>query len=49
VYARIREWMEKEGFELANSPYEIYRTDPYQSIAPVDYVTEVYFPVKKKT
>ncbi|MNW51152.1 Bacterial transcription activator, effector binding domain [compost metagenome] len=48
VYARLREWVEKEGYELVRSPFEIYVTDPYHANAPEDILTEVYFPVKKK-
>ncbi|TVX93434.1 MerR family transcriptional regulator [Paenibacillus agilis] len=48
VYAKLREWVEDEGYELVYSPYEIYATDPKQGAAPEDMVTEVYFPVKKK-
>jgi DNA-binding transcriptional MerR regulator/effector-binding domain-containing protein len=47
VYARLREWVESEDYELVKSPYEIYRTDPNQTNS-TDNVTEVYFPVKKK-
>ncbi|MDG0875197.1 MerR family transcriptional regulator [Paenibacillus thiaminolyticus] len=47
VYARLREWIENEGYELVKSPYEVYITDPNQ-VVPEDMVTEVYFPVKKK-
>ncbi len=48
VYANLMEWTEKEGYELINSPYEVYITDPNQVTVPEDIVTEVYFPVKKK-
>ncbi|GAA0180167.1 MerR family transcriptional regulator [Clostridium sediminicola] len=48
VYAKLREWVEDEGYELVKSPYEIYVTNPYQATVPEDIVTEVYFPVKKK-
>ncbi|MBD8499684.1 MerR family transcriptional regulator [Paenibacillus arenosi] len=48
IYARLREWIEHENYELVNSPYEIYVTDPKQSAAPEEMVTEVYFPVRKK-
>ncbi|MGG3836575.1 MerR family transcriptional regulator [Paenibacillus thiaminolyticus] len=48
VYARLREWVENEGYELIKSPYEVYITDPNQAAVPEDIVTEVYFPVKKK-
>ncbi|MED4402262.1 MerR family transcriptional regulator [Metabacillus fastidiosus] len=48
VYAKLMEWIEKEGYELVKSPYEVYVTDPNQAAVPEDIVTEVYFPVKKK-
>jgi len=48
VYAKLREWVEDEGYELVNPPYEVYVTDPHQATVPEDIVTEVYFPVKKK-
>ncbi|ASA23320.1 MerR family transcriptional regulator [Paenibacillus donghaensis] len=48
VYAKLREWVEQEGYELVDSPYEIYITDPNQAAAAEDMVTEVYFPVKKR-
>ncbi|OPH53493.1 MerR family transcriptional regulator [Paenibacillus ferrarius] len=48
VYAKLREWVENEGYALVKSPYEVYLTDPNQATVPEDIVTEVYFPVKKK-
>jgi DNA-binding transcriptional MerR regulator/effector-binding domain-containing protein len=48
VYAKLREWVENEGYELVKSPYEIYVTDPNQATFPEDIVTDVYFPIKKK-
>lgn len=49
VYAKLREWVENEGYELVKSPYEVYLTDPTQVGNPAkEMVTEVYFPVKKK-
>lgn len=48
VFAKLREWVENEGYELVKSPYEIYLTNPYEISVPEENVTEVYFPVKKK-
>lgn len=48
VYARLKEWVDSEGYEMIDSPYEIYLTNPKKTSAPEDTVTEVYFPVKKK-
>lgn len=49
VYTKLREWIDKEDYELVRSPYEIYVTDPNQIAIPEDLVTEVYFPVKIKS
>ncbi|WP_339320614.1 MerR family transcriptional regulator [Paenibacillus sp. FSL R10-2734] len=49
VYAKLTEWIENEGYEMVNSPYEKYITDPTQNTDPEDLVTEVYFPVKKRS
>ncbi|MBD2864776.1 MerR family transcriptional regulator [Paenibacillus oceani] len=48
VYAKLRGWMDQEGYVLASSPYEIYLTAPDRAAAPGELVTEVYFPVAKK-
>lgn len=48
VYAKLRQWVENEGYALVKSPYEVYVTDPNQAAGPEEMVTEVYFPVKKK-
>lgn len=48
VYARLKEWIETERYELISAPYEVYVTIPTQVDVPEDIITEVYFPVKKK-
>lgn len=48
VYARLRTWMEEEGYTLAYAPFEVYLSDPQQVKSPEELVTEVYFPVKKQ-
>lgn len=48
VHAKQHEWAEKENYVLADSPYEVYVTDPAQVGAVEDFITEVYYPVKKK-
>lgn len=48
VYARLREWIDEEGYELVKSPYEVYITDPNHDTDSEEIVTEVYFPIKKK-
>ena len=47
VYAKQREWAEKEGFKCNNALYETYVTDPSQIAEEEENITEVYYPVKK--
>lgn len=47
IYAKQREWAEKEGYVSSNALFEVYVTDPSQ-VEESGYVTEVYYPVKKK-
>ncbi len=48
VYAKQREWAEKEGYESSNALYEVYVTDPSQVTKESELITEVYYPVKKR-
>ncbi|PYI56116.1 MerR family transcriptional regulator [Paenibacillus flagellatus] len=48
VYARLREWVEAEGYRVAKPPYEVYVVGPERAAVSDELVTEVYFPVKKK-
>lgn len=48
VYAKIMEWIDKEGYYINGSPYEVYLSDPFSIKNENDNVTEVYFPIKKK-
>lgn len=49
VYTRQREWTEKEGYENTGPLYEIYISDPTYHFDENDLVTEIYYPVKKKS
>ena len=46
IYAKINKWIETEKYQIIDSPYEIYLTDPSRTLAE-ENITEVYFPVKK--
>ncbi len=48
VYTKQREWAEKEGYESNNALYEVYVTDPSQVSTESEFITEIYYPVKKK-
>lgn len=47
VYAKQREWAEREGYQNTNALFEVYLTDPSQVADVNDNVTEIYYPVKK--
>ena len=47
VYAKQIEWAEKEGYENCNALYEVYVTSPSEVLQESDFITEVYYPVKK--
>lgn len=49
VYTKQREWAEKEGYESSNALYEVYVTDPSQVSQESELITEIYYPVKKKS
>lgn len=49
VYTKQREWAEKEGYESNNALYEVYVTDPSQVSKESELITEIYYPVKKKS
>lgn len=48
VYAKQREWAEKEGYECNDALYEVYVTDPSQVLKESELITEIYYPIKKK-
>lgn len=48
VYAKQREWAEKEGYESNNALYDVYVNDPSEVLRESELITEVYYPVKKK-
>ena len=48
VYTKQREWAEKEGYESSNALYEVYVTDPSEVSKESEYITEIYYPVRKK-
>lgn len=47
VYAKQREWAEREGFESSNALYEIYVTDPSECESESELLIEIYYPVRK--
>ncbi len=46
-YAALAEWIEKEGYQIAGPPFELYIKGCEGNTDPSQYVTEIYFPIKK--
>jgi DNA-binding transcriptional MerR regulator/effector-binding domain-containing protein len=46
-YAALMEWIEKEGYSIAGPPFELYVKGCESNLAPSEYVTEIYYPIKK--
>lgn len=48
AYGALVTWIEENGYAWDGAPYEIYVKTQFDSLAPEDWETEVFFPVKKK-
>ncbi|WP_061214697.1 MerR family transcriptional regulator [Syntrophomonas wolfei] len=46
-YAALSEWIEREGYVIAGPPFDLYVKDFSHGVSLSEYVTEVYFPIKK--
>ena len=46
-YTALTEWIEKEGYSVAGPPFELYIKGCESDLSPNEYVTEIYFPIKK--
>ncbi|QJW47854.1 MerR family transcriptional regulator [bacterium BFN5] len=48
-YAKLMEWITENGYEVIASPYEQYLKGPMESQSTEDYITQIYFPIRKST
>lgn len=46
-YTALMEWIEKEGYTVSGPPFELYIKGCDNNVPPSEYVTEIYFPIKK--
>jgi effector-binding domain-containing protein len=46
-YTALMEWIENEGYTISGPPFELYIKGCEDNIQPSEYVTEIYFPIKK--
>lgn len=47
AYATVMKWIDEHGYEISGTPFDVYVKGPRQVSSPDEFVTEVYFPVKK--
>lgn len=47
AYAVIMKWAGENGYEISGAPFDVYIKGPQQAASPEEFITEVYFPVKK--
>ena len=48
AYGAIVTWINGNGYEMDGMPYEIYVKTQFDKLPPQEWVTDIYFPVKKK-
>lgn len=48
AYAAVVTWIEENGYEITNAPYEVYLRTQFDRIAVSELKTKIYFPVRKK-
>ena len=48
AYGALTRWIEENGLEIQDSPYEVYVRNRFDRIPPEEWETRIYFPVKKK-
>lgn len=47
AYGAIVTWINVNGYKMDGMPYEIYLKTQFDKVSPDQWVTEIYFPVKK--
>lgn len=48
AYGAVVSWIIENGYMIAGAPFDLYIKTQFDSLAPEDWETEVYFPVRKK-
>ncbi len=46
-YTALAEWIEREGYTISGPPIELYVKGYEDKVQPNEFVTEIYFPIKK--
>lgn len=48
AYGAVVAWISENGYEIAGAPFDLYIRTQFDSLAPEEWETEVYFPVRGK-
>ena len=48
AYGAIVGWINTNGYEMNGMPYEIYVKTQFDKVAAEEWVTDIYFPVKRQ-
>lgn len=48
AYGALVQWIEANGYEIANSPYEIYIKNQFSKLPPEQWETKIFFPIREK-
>lgn len=48
AYGAIVSWMIENGYQIEGAPFELYIKTQFDTLSPEDWVTEIYFPARKK-
>lgn len=47
AYAAVLKWIEENGYQIANAPFDAYMNNPQDVKNPEELITQVWFPIKK--
>lgn len=47
AYGAIVTWIQSNGYEMDGMPYDVYVKTQFDKVPPQEWVTDIYFPVKK--
>jgi Predicted transcriptional regulators len=47
AYAAVLKWIEENQYQIASAPFDIYLNSPQEIKNPEEFITQVWFPIKK--
>lgn len=48
AYGALVRWIAENGYEVANSPYDLYLKTQFDKLPPEQWETKIFFPIQKK-